>query len=164
MTGAELESACETGKIDAGTPVWTAGMATWEPLGVVSSLEDGLPLESKPSRSPGGGDAHSTLPQQGTLGDPNAALWASMAPMPSITRVRRRVSAWSAFVARTWGRAQVLLAPRAERARTMRARWLPVIAGFVALLMLAAWSVGAKLASSSAPRGDSTQQAPTLER
>lgn len=163
MTGAELEGAFESGKIDAGTPVWTAGMATWEPLGVVSSLEDGLPLESKPSRAPGGGDAHSTLPQQGTLGDPNAALWASMAPVPSITRVRRRVSAWSAFVARTWGRAQVLLAPREQRARVMRARWLPVLAGFVALLMLAAWSVGAKLASAPTS-GESSQQAPPPER
>jgi uncharacterized protein DUF4339 len=158
MTGVELDGAFEAGKIDAGTPVWTAGMATWEPLGVVSSLEDGLPLESKPTRSATSGDGHSTLPQPGTLGDPNAALWASMAPVPSITRVRRRVSAWSAFVARTWGRVLPLLAPRDERARATRARWLPVIAGCVALLLLAAWSIGLRLAAPAPLGGQSSQQ------
>lgn len=144
MTGVELDTAFEQGKIDAGTPVWTAGMATWEPLGVVSSLEDGLPLESKPSRTPSISDVHRALPRPGTLGDPNAALWASMAPVPSITRVRRRVGAWSAFVARTWGRLPALR-ERDERARAQRARWLPVIAGSVALVLLAAWSIGARL-------------------
>lgn len=159
MSGVELDAAFEAGKIHAGTAVWTAGMATWEPLGVVASLEDGLPLESKPSRSVSA-DLHSTLPQAGTLGDPNAALWASMAPVPSITRVRRRVSAWSAFVARTWGRLPVLLAPRDERARAQRARWLPAIAGCIALLVLAAWSIGNRLAASATTREPPAISAP----
>lgn len=164
MSGVELEAAFDTGEIDAGTPVWTAGMATWEPLGVVSSLEDGLPLESKPSRSVSSGDRHSALPQPGTPGDPNAALWASMAPVPSITRVRRRVGAWSAFVARTWGRLSPLLAPGDERARARRARWLPVIAGGVVLAMLAAWSLGVRLASPATARAERPQQVLTPER
>ncbi|MET0414214.1 MAG: DUF4339 domain-containing protein [Polyangiaceae bacterium] len=164
MSAAELDGAFEAGTIGAGTPVWTAGMATWEPLGVVSSLEDGLPLESKPSRSRSDGDAHSTLPHAGTLGDPNAALWASMAPVPSITRVRRRVGAWSAFVARTCVSLKALLEPRDQRARVTRARWLPLVAGCVALVLLAAWSIGARLAAPAPPSADSSQQAPTPER
>jgi uncharacterized protein DUF4339 len=153
MSAIELEAAFESEAIDAGTPVWTSGMATWEPLGVISSLEDGLPLESKPSRSAPAADRHSMLPQQGTLGDPNAALWASVAPVPSITRVRRRVSAWSAFVARTWGRVSRLLELRDERERAQRARWLPLIAGCIALAMLAAWSIGARLAADTHASG-----------
>jgi hypothetical protein len=149
MTGAELDAAFESGKIDAGTAVWTAGMATWEPLGVIASLEDGLPLESRSSRSVIPSDTRSMLPQPGTLGDPNAALWASVAPVPSITRVRRRVSAWSAFVARTWGRLAPLLAPRDELARARRSRWLPVVAGCIALLVLATWSIGVRLMATS---------------
>jgi hypothetical protein len=164
MSAAELDGAFEAGKIDAGTPVWTAGMATWESLGAVSSLEDGLPLESKPTRSGGGGEMHSTLPQPGTLGDPNAALWASMAPVPSITRVRRRVSAWSAFLARACGSFQALLAPRDERARATRARWLPAIAGCVALLLLAAWSVSERLASPAPPSAGASHLPPLPER
>jgi hypothetical protein len=164
MTAAQLDGALDAGKIDAGTPIWTAGMATWEPLGIVSSLEDGLPLESKPSRSWSGSDVHNTLPQPGTLGDPNAALWASMTPVPSITRVRRRVGAWSAFVARAYASLQSLLAPRDEPARATRARWLPLTAGCVALVLLAAWSIGTRLASPVPLSGDTSQQAPTPER
>jgi hypothetical protein len=67
------------------------------------------------------------------------------------------VSAWSAFVARTWARFPRLeLAPRAERSprlsRAPRSRWLPLVAGCAALLALVLWSIGARLIAEHSTR------------
>jgi len=143
----ELERELESGVLDVSTPVWIPGMAEWETLGSVASLEDGPPLNQgpgippchdsgrvprlvevappEPSSVPSG--PLSEAPTESDPSDPNHALWASISP-----RASRPVQSG------IWRRVD-LESPARDRSATTSARQLlfaAVVAGATLMLLL----------------------------